>query len=510
MQSAWAIGYALAALVELVVQDVLGFGWRAVFFVGVLPALFTFWVRRSVEEPAVWRASRDAAGARLARRRRSAGRCWASRSAAHPDERVHDVRVVGIQHLGAVLSAPAPSAGGIGLSERRDELVHRRDAGRHVVRLRDVRVRERSRSAASAPTSRYLVLAAAFGAAPTRRRRKPCALFVLGPVTAFFATGYFSGFGAVTAELYPTARARDRAGIHLQHRPRRQRRRALHRRRARPRRHGFPAGAVDRRGRLRAGRGVLDRSFRRRREGTSSDHVIPGFPFCCFVALVAIAASTQAASCSGSIASTTSRDRRSTSGCSARWKRRRRQRHGDGRAQRMALVPHPVRPSDRNRRADRLSVQAAATRMYLDLTRVRGKDFGVVRRARPRARARHHRRRSARSDRGAAVVRLVQQRPDAADAAGVADGLTRRARSDVCSPPARAAAADAGSPSRPPTDPAFEARATAVCRQRVNGEPEVCGTSGRRRVPGADAERLPRLRSTFVTRPTPDSPFRYS
>ena len=29
--------------------------------------------------------------------------------------------------------------------------------------------------------------------------------FALGPLTAFFATGYFSGFGAVTAELYPTA-----------------------------------------------------------------------------------------------------------------------------------------------------------------------------------------------------------------------------------------------------------------------------------------------------------------
>jgi MFS family permease len=29
-------------------------------------------------------------------------------------------------------------------------------------------------------------------------------LLLLGPVTAFFATGYFSGFGAVTAELYPT------------------------------------------------------------------------------------------------------------------------------------------------------------------------------------------------------------------------------------------------------------------------------------------------------------------
>jgi MFS family permease len=32
----------------------------------------------------------------------------------------------------------------------------------------------------------------------------PAALFVLGPITAFFATGYFSGYGAVTAELYPT------------------------------------------------------------------------------------------------------------------------------------------------------------------------------------------------------------------------------------------------------------------------------------------------------------------
>ena len=30
-------------------------------------------------------------------------------------------------------------------------------------------------------------------------------LLALGPFVAFFATGYFSGFGAVTAEIYPTA-----------------------------------------------------------------------------------------------------------------------------------------------------------------------------------------------------------------------------------------------------------------------------------------------------------------
>ena len=80
MQSSWAIGYGLAALVNWLVQDVLGLDWRAVFFVGVLPALFTFWVRRSVEEPEMWRAARAAPAPRVARDRRSAARCSASRS----------------------------------------------------------------------------------------------------------------------------------------------------------------------------------------------------------------------------------------------------------------------------------------------------------------------------------------------------------------------------------------------------------------------------------------------
>ena len=35
--------------------------------------------------------------------------------------------------------------------------------------------------------------------------RNQLALLLLGPFVAFFATGYFSGFGAVTAEIYPTA-----------------------------------------------------------------------------------------------------------------------------------------------------------------------------------------------------------------------------------------------------------------------------------------------------------------
>jgi len=35
--------------------------------------------------------------------------------------------------------------------------------------------------------------------------RNPTLLLLLGPCVAFAATGYFSGFGAVTAEVYPTS-----------------------------------------------------------------------------------------------------------------------------------------------------------------------------------------------------------------------------------------------------------------------------------------------------------------
>jgi MFS family permease len=34
--------------------------------------------------------------------------------------------------------------------------------------------------------------------------RNPQILLALGPFVAFFGTGYFSGFGAITAEIYPT------------------------------------------------------------------------------------------------------------------------------------------------------------------------------------------------------------------------------------------------------------------------------------------------------------------
>src|SRR5204863_10120308 len=35
--------------------------------------------------------------------------------------------------------------------------------------------------------------------------RNPALPLMLGPFVAFFGTGYFSGFGALTAEIYPTS-----------------------------------------------------------------------------------------------------------------------------------------------------------------------------------------------------------------------------------------------------------------------------------------------------------------
>ena len=55
VQSAWAWGLAGAALIAWIVLDVLNQNWRTVFFVGLLPALVTLWIRRSVPESEMWK-----------------------------------------------------------------------------------------------------------------------------------------------------------------------------------------------------------------------------------------------------------------------------------------------------------------------------------------------------------------------------------------------------------------------------------------------------------------------
>ena len=52
VQSSWALGFAAAALVAGPVSR--WFGWRAVFFVGIIPAFVTLWIQRRVPESEMW------------------------------------------------------------------------------------------------------------------------------------------------------------------------------------------------------------------------------------------------------------------------------------------------------------------------------------------------------------------------------------------------------------------------------------------------------------------------
>jgi MFS family permease len=209
MQSSWAIGFAAAAVVTSIVLP--RWGWRAVFFVGVLPALFTIWVQRNVDEPEVWKAQQRA-------RRESRPGAVLARPPRFID--VFRGNLLGVTvavtlmnacalfgwwglngWVPAYLSLPV-SQGGIGLSAvTMSWIIVAMQAGMWLGYvsfgyITDAIGRKRVYVAYLLMASLLLPL---YGA-----MRNPLILLFLGPFVAFFGTGYFSGFGALTAELYPT------------------------------------------------------------------------------------------------------------------------------------------------------------------------------------------------------------------------------------------------------------------------------------------------------------------
>jgi MFS family permease len=201
MQSAWAIGYGLAALVTMIVLP--RWGWRVVFFIGVLPALLTFWVRRNVREPELWLRRRESVRepARLVDVFRD-GRAGVTVAVTAMNACTLFAWWGFNLWLPGFLSA-APAAGGIGLTATSMSwFIIAMQVGMWFGYITfgyisDIVGRKRAYVA-------YLVTAGVL-IAIYASLRTPVALLVLGPFVAFFATGYFSGFGAVTAEIYPTA-----------------------------------------------------------------------------------------------------------------------------------------------------------------------------------------------------------------------------------------------------------------------------------------------------------------
>ena len=202
MQSAYAIGEALAALVVAVVLP--RFDWRGVFLVGVLPALLVVWIRSRVGESQVWL------------QRKAAGREQAARvplpQLFHGEVLRNGILATAMNvfsmfgywglftWIPAYLSLPV-AQGGHGLSMIKTTgffLVL--CAGKWLGYacfgfLSDAFGRRK-------PYCSYLLVAAAlvplYGLT-----RSPAWLFVLGPFVAFFGTGYFSGYAAIASELFP-------------------------------------------------------------------------------------------------------------------------------------------------------------------------------------------------------------------------------------------------------------------------------------------------------------------
>ncbi len=199
MQSCWAIGYGAAAIVTGLVLP--RFGWRAVFFVGVLPALFTLWIRRRVPEPEIWRETRSAAAQTVGAGLR-----------AIPLGLTVALTLMNASTMFAwwglnlwipsFLSLPVDQ-GGIGLStEAMSSFVFAMQVGMWFGYVTFGFVSDRF---GRKPTYVVYLLAAAVLVYVYSLVRSPAALLMLGPLVAFFGTGYFSGFGAITAEVFPTS-----------------------------------------------------------------------------------------------------------------------------------------------------------------------------------------------------------------------------------------------------------------------------------------------------------------
>ncbi len=212
MQSSWAIGEGLAALVA---GGLLGLGmlrlggwelpaWRAVFFAGVLPALAVLWVRRRVPESEIWQRHRQ-------NRERTASvplaRLW------EPGLR-GKVIIATLMNTAAMIGywglffwippflALDPAEGGRGLTVTQTTLwLVVMGVGKWFGYTlfgygADAFGRLRTYIA-------YLLVAAVL--VPVfASLTSPVALLLVGPLVAFFGTGYFSGFGAIASEILPT------------------------------------------------------------------------------------------------------------------------------------------------------------------------------------------------------------------------------------------------------------------------------------------------------------------
>jgi MFS family permease len=199
MQSSWAIGYALGAAIVAVVMP--HFGWRAVFFAGLLPAFFAIWIRRKVSEPERWTRLARTATAPLTQ-------VFRGRNGRH----LAIATVVNAATLFAwwglffwvpsYLSLPA-SQGGRGLS------IVQTSAWTILMQVGTFLGYVSYGVLADRLGRKWVYVGYLFMAAIVVQLYAHAAsateLLWLGPLVGFWGTGYFSGFAVIASELFPTA-----------------------------------------------------------------------------------------------------------------------------------------------------------------------------------------------------------------------------------------------------------------------------------------------------------------
>ena len=219
VQSSWAVGYALAALVAGVVLHYAD--WRMVFFIGILPALMTLWIRSSVPESAMWQEHHRLSQTRLAQ---ESTRVAEAQQKYEHDSFARIFRPPYVKNTFALLflnffgmfawwglftwippylSLPAENGGrGFGVMGTTTLLV--------VLNLFGMLPGYASFGWVADHLGRrksficYTLLAAL--AVPLYAMvRQPAVLLVMGTVVAFFGTGFFSGSGIIGSEIFPTS-----------------------------------------------------------------------------------------------------------------------------------------------------------------------------------------------------------------------------------------------------------------------------------------------------------------
>jgi MFS family permease len=225
VQSSWAIGYALAALVASVVLRYAN--WRFVFFVGILPAVVTIWIRSRVPESEMWIAQgrgqeqdqnrnrnqdqNQKLEPQRAQRTQSGESFFAIFRAPYLKSTfaLFFVNFFGLfgwwglfQWVPAYLSLPVARGGrGFGVMGTASLLVFLNLFGMFPGYLSFGWVADQFGRRKSFVIYLFVgALLIPFYA----MARSHAALLVLGAVVAFFGTGWFSGCGTIGSEIYPT------------------------------------------------------------------------------------------------------------------------------------------------------------------------------------------------------------------------------------------------------------------------------------------------------------------